>query len=322
MKRHAQTFNPGALVTRTQPAYPGRLRVAMSTTECSQRRGRNGSQSRVPRSLAGTRIRANEDIDVRSAHGKIDDPVETRRKNTSVMMLRLLLFAAITHCLSVGSAIGGIAFTGTVTRLDDPLGIFADAEVGNAVSGFFIYSTEVGDWAFVGTSDEYRNYQTTDPDLSKWDLLVTVETDTTEVSNKDTIEPRHLFGVQLTDNPATGASLDSIAISANHGNIFEDVPLVTEVTLNFSGDDLFDGASPPAQINFENADQRIGQFAFLADTNGDGSRESRSFVEFRVDSLSAPPVPELDSLATFGVGFLSFALACTWRRRKLNHQSG
>jgi hypothetical protein len=217
-------------------------------------------------------------------------------------MIHTIVIATVLVLLgSTDNAIGGVvfSFTGTVTRVDDPLGMFADAKAGDSVSGYFLYSTEADDWSFVGTSDEYRNFQTTDPDLGKWDALVSVTTDSTVITNKDPSEPRHLFGVQLRNDPATGASVDSLTILAYHGNIFENVPLVTEIGIGFTGNDVFEAATPPTVINFENADHALGQFAFLGDTNGDGSRESRSFVEFRVDSLDTAPVPEPTSIVAW-----------------------
>jgi len=209
-------------------------------------------------------------------------------------------------------------FTGTITRLDDPLGLFADAKIGDSVVGFFQFSPVPGDWGIVGTSDEYRNYQTTNPDTNIWDLLVKVITDTTTISNKDTIESLFLYTVQLRDDPTTGATLDSLVIEANHGNIFQPIPLVTDVILNFNdvGGDLFNGDSPPAQINFANADQRVGQFLFLVDTDGDGSRETVSFVEFSIDTLTSATVPEPATLTMFGLGALGFAGAAVRRRKQ------
>jgi hypothetical protein len=206
-------------------------------------------------------------------------------------------------------------FTGTVTSVTDPLGLFADAQIGNSVSGYFSYSTNPADWGFVGTSGEYQNYQTTDPNTAVWDLLAKVTTATTTITNKDIAEPRRLSGVQLRDDPTTGATLDSLAILSYQGNIFLPTPVVTEVNLGFvdAGGGLFTGASPPSEIAFANADQAEGTFIFLVDTNGDGNRETSSFVRFSIDSVTAVPEPTAMGIwaAVIGLGVIAS------RRRQL-----
>ena len=207
------------------------------------------------------------------------------------------LVAALIVTLSAAPADAAMIYmahlTGNITRFDDSLGRFADVKVGDTVSGYFRYSTDPAAWGFVGISGDYRNFQTTNPNTAIWDMLISVSTATTTITSKDNGEPLFLFGVQLQDNPITGAPFDSLALSSYQGNIFQPTPVVTEVGINFRdlNGQLFTGSGPPSSINFSNADQRIGQFAFLVDTDGDGNRETRSFVEFSIDSLHPVPAP-------------------------------
>jgi hypothetical protein len=205
-------------------------------------------------------------------------------KSGDFLRARSLFFAGLMLLFSDALAEAGVLvsgnLTGTITRVSDPVGLFEDARAGDLVSGLVLYSTDSADWGFVGTSGDYRNYQAINPNRSTWDLMLVVTTKTKTISNRGALQPLFLFGVQLQDNPSTGAIFDSLAFLAYDKSIFEPHAVVSEVNLNFrdlSGN-LFSGSSPLSSINLSSADQQVGEVSFLVDTNGDGVRDTRSSV--------------------------------------------
>lgn len=207
------------------------------------------------------------------------------------------------------------SYSGSVTTIDDPLGLFQDAVVGNHVSGFFQYSNEPSDWDHFNQGSNLYTYQERNPDTNVWDMFISVQTSTSTITNRDTPEPLFLHSVQLRDNGNPGSMTDSLALSSVHGNIFDQqISSVTEVGINFNDPNgqLFDGVLPPQTINFENALQRVGQFAFLVDTDGDGQRETRSYIGFDISSLNSAAVPEPSILTLMFAGLFGLSFA---RRR-------
>jgi hypothetical protein len=216
-------------------------------------------------------------------------------KLITVMVLSVLSFSANAVLFN---------FTGSITEINDSLGVFQDVQVGDDVSGFFQYLTISSEWDYVNTSGVYQTYQEHNPDTSIWDFFISVQTDTAVISNLDNGEQLSLFTTQLRDDPTTGATVDSLSIDSYHGDIFENTPVVIEASLGFhdSSGALISGSLPPSYINYTDGIYNRGQITFRVDTNGDGSRESVNYVTYEITSLSSVPVPA--SIWLFGGALL------------------
>jgi len=80
------------------------------------------------------------------------------------------VIASVLVFFSISLEAAYFSFTGSVTTIDDSLGLFQDAVVGDDISGYFQYSTEPSDWDYENQSGDYYNYQESNPDTNVWDL--------------------------------------------------------------------------------------------------------------------------------------------------------